>query len=148
LTNPELDIERFGSSLDWRQFEGLVELAFKSFGYSTYKNFRTKRPRAEVDLLAIAGNHAFAVDCKHWKRTVGLSTMSQVADRQISRCRSLLRTKNLDTVTPVILTLHDEQLLVLDNGVPIVPIHKVSDFLLNWDNSSTPIKSICRSDLD
>ena len=110
------------------------------------KNYRIKRPRAEIDLIAFSSKKvAFAVDCKHWKRTVGHTTMLKVAEKQIKRCESILEDqKRFECLVPIILTWHDEQLLVLENGVPIVPIQKISDFILNWNDTSNGIKSISK----
>lgn len=150
VASEELDLEKFGSQLDWRQFEGLAELAFRSFGFVTTKNYRIKKPRTEIDLLAVNNSgHAFAVDCKRWKRTVGQSTMMRVAERQITRCLSLLKEQDgqVEKVVPLILTLRDERLLVLENGVAIVPIQKVSDFLLNWDSAPYSVRTFVRTDV-
>jgi len=139
----QLDTETFSSKLDWKQFEGLAELAFRSFGYKTIKNFRIKKPRVEIDLVASSGKLGFAVDCKHWKRTVGMATMINISERQMKRSELLLGTvQELEKIIPVILTLHDEQLTILPNGVPIVPIQKISDFILNWDSSMNGIRTI------
>ena len=131
----DLDKERFGASLDWKQFEGFAELEFRSFGYETVRNFRVKKPRLEIDLLARSNKTAFAVDCKHWKRTVGHSAMLSISDKQIDRCKKVVSLGLAEKLIPVVLTLHDECLLVLENGVPIVPIQKISDFVLNWDSA-------------
>ncbi|MHB1908980.1 MAG: restriction endonuclease [Nitrososphaerales archaeon] len=131
----EPDKERFGAILDWKQFECFAELEFRSFGYETIRNFRVKKPRLEIDLLARSNKMAFAVDCKHWKRTVGHSTMLSISNKQIDRCRKVVSLGLVEKLIPVVLTLHDECLLVLENGVPIVPIQKISDFVLNWDSS-------------
>ena len=145
MKSVELDTETFSASLDWKQFEGLAEFAFKSFGFQTYKNHRIKKPRQEIDLLAVSNKLAFAVDCKHWKRTVGYSTMLRVAERQIERCEILLESGQFQKIVPVILTWRDERLVVLQNGVPIVPIHKLSSFILNWD-SSTDVRCISKGE--
>lgn len=130
-----LDSEAFSSTLDWKQFEGLAELAFRSFGYHTIKNYRLTKPRLEIDLVATSTKVGFGIDCKHWKRTVGQATMLAIAQKQIKRCERLLESIGVETIVPVILTWHDEQLQVLENGVAVVPIQKISDFFLNWDSS-------------
>ena len=130
------DPESISARLDWKQFEELTEKAFALFGFETFKNFRMTRPRMEVDLLAMRNELAFAVDCKHWKRTVGRGAMLRIGDRQILRSKRLLGHRGLSRVVPVILTWHDELLGVLDNGVPIVPIHRLTDFVMNWESAS------------
>jgi Holliday junction resolvase-like predicted endonuclease len=131
------DSEALSTSMDWKQFEALAEFALRSFGYRTIKNYRLKKPAQEIDLLAVVGELAFGIDCKHWKRTVGHATMSSLAESQIKRCQRVLETEPIKSIIPVILTWHDEKLQVLENGVAVVPIHKISDFLLNWESSES-----------
>lgn len=131
------DPESIGKGLDWKEFESFVESAFLSFGFKTKRNARLRKPRAEIDLVASKGNLSFAVDCKHWKRTVGYSSMLSISMRQLNRARRLVENGNL--VIPLVVTLHDESLHILENGVPIVPIHRISDFVLNWENSKDEI---------
>jgi Holliday junction resolvase-like predicted endonuclease len=130
------DAEAFSTFLDWKQFEGLAELALRSFGYKTVKNYRLKKPAQEIDLLAVSGKVAFGIDCKHWKRTVGQATMLTVAEKQVKRCERLIETESINRIIPVILTWRDEQLRILENGVAVVPIQKISDFILNWESSN------------
>ena len=106
------------------------------FGFETKRNFRLKKPTIEVDLVASKGRVAFAIDCKHWKRTVGHSSMSRVSKMQIARAHRILETGYWAKVIPVIMTLRDESLLILENGVPVVPVSKLFDFILNWEESA------------
>ncbi|MDG6997564.1 MAG: restriction endonuclease [Nitrososphaerota archaeon] len=129
------DPESISSHLDWKQFEELSEKAFAQFGFETFKNFRMTKPRMEVDLLAIRKELAFSVDCKHWKRTVGRGAMLRIGDRQITRSMRLLGFQGVSKVIPVVLTWHDELIGVLENGVPIVPIHRLTDFVMNWESA-------------
>ena len=101
------------------------------------------KPRMEIDLLAQKGDLAFAVDCKHWKRTVGHAAMQRVGERQIERSLRLL--ESFTKVIPLVLTWHDEMLHVLENGVPIVPVHRLADFLLNWESSEGDILVLKRA---
>ncbi len=126
-------IEEFSSSLDWREFEKLAESVFKSFGFVTIRNYRLRKPKAEIDLLATRSTTAFVVDCKHLKRTVGRAAMLEISERQIERAQRVIQLEDIRKAIPVILTLHDEFLQILENGTPIVPIQKISDFILNWE---------------
>ncbi len=132
------DPESLGKDLDWKEFETFVESAFLSFGFKTEKNARLRKPRAEIDLIASKNGLAFAVDCKHWKRTVGYGAMLSISNRQLIRAKRLLG-KMESRIIPMVVTLHDESLRILENGVPIVPVHKISDFILNWEESSHQI---------
>ena len=132
------DPEAESKDLNWKEFEAFVESAFLSFGYKTERNARLRKPRAEIDLIATKTGLAFAVDCKHWKRTIGYSGMLAISNRQMVRASRLVGERSM-RVIPLVVTLHDESLRILENGVPIVPIHKISDFILNWENSSDDI---------
>lgn len=72
--------------------------------------------------------------------------MLAIAQKQIKRCKRLLENIGVETIVPVILTWHDEQLQVLENGVAVVPIQKISDFFLNWESTGV-IKVIKKSEL-
>lgn len=125
----------FSSNLDWKEFESYAESAFSAFGFKTQRNVRFRKPRAEIDLVASKSGTAFAVDCKHWKRTVGHASMLGISNRQLTRAKRLLEEGNDRRVIPVVVTLRDESLYILENGVPVVPIHRISDFILNWENA-------------
>src|SRR5487761_747642 len=131
----QLDVESFCSELDWKQFEALTRRAFESFGFNVECNYRLKKPRIEVDVLALRNGRGFAVDCKHWKRTAG-GSMLGVAEKQIERAKRLIRRKELKEVVPLIVTWHEETVRVLENGVPVVPIQKLADFILNFEPSA------------
>jgi hypothetical protein len=133
------DPERIASDQNWIEFEGFSNRIFSSFGFKTLRNYRMKKPRMEIDLVAFGNGLSFAVDCKHWKRTVGPASMTKIAEKQVIRARRMALDGQFGRVIPVILTWRDESLYVLDSGVPIVPIHRLSDFILNWEESGTPI---------
>jgi hypothetical protein len=135
----EFDIESLSLRLDWKEFEAFAEKIFASFDFATHRNFRLRKPPMEIDLIASKGNLAFAADCKHWKRTVGPASMTRVGGRQASRAMRIAQEGLYRKVIPMILTLRDESLFVLESGVPIVPIRRLSDFILNWEQSVSPI---------
>lgn len=110
-----------------------MESAFSSFGFQTTRNVRLRKPPTEIDLVATRNGLCFAVDCKHWKRTAGHGAMLRISSRQIIRAKRLLAERNHNEIIPIIVTLHDESLQILENGVPIVPIHSISSFLLEWE---------------
>ena len=128
------DVEDPSSELTWREFEELVERIFVSFGFTTKRNYRLKKPTAEIDILAIKSGLAFVIDCKHWKRTVGSAVMLRVSEKQVERAKRMLTLEEVQKVIPSVITLRDEFLQILDNGTPVVPIHKISDFILNWES--------------
>lgn len=129
----ENDLETLSSRLNWKGFEALAEDIFSSFNMVTKRNYRLKRPKAEIDLIAFKDEFVFCVDCKHWKRTVGQGTMTKIAEAQISRSRRLLEElNNANAAIPIILTRYDEYIYALPNRVPVIPIFKLSTFLTEW----------------
>lgn len=132
----KVDLSDLTSKLDWKQFEGLATFAFESFGYKVLKNYRLKKPRMEIDLLAMRNSKAFAADCKRWRRTRGEGAMRLVAEAQIERAKRVMLKERLEEVVPMIITWHEERSRVLENGVPLVPIHKLADFILNFEPSA------------
>jgi len=130
----ERNLESEVSGMNWKEFELLAEKAFLAFGWETIRNYRFKMPRMEVDLIAIKHDNAFCVDCKHWRRTVGEATMLRLASQQIKRTQRVLDEMfNLTRAMPMLLTRYDEQLFVLPNRVPVVPIARLQGFLQEWE---------------
>jgi len=128
------DIESEVSNMNWKEFELLAEKAFLAYGWETVRNYRFKRPRMEIDLIAIKDDNAFCVDCKHWKRTVGEAAMLRLANQQIKRTERVLNEMHtLSRAMPMILTRYDEQLFILSNGVPVVPITRLQGFMREWE---------------
>ncbi len=139
LLPERIDHEKLGSKLSWKEFEEYAESIFESFDFQTKRNSRFRKPRAEIDLVASKSDLVFAVDCKHWNRTVGHASMLAIGERQLRRAGRLAGEQGARRVIPMIVTLHDEFLHILENGVPVVPIHKLSDFILNWEDARDEI---------
>jgi len=135
----ESDLETLSFGLDWKEFEAFAEKIFASFGFSTDRNLRLRKPTMEIDLVASRAGLSFVADCKHWKRTVGSASMTRIGERQAARARRIANGGSLRKVMPMILTLRDEALFVLENGVPVVPIQRLSDFILNWEETTAKI---------
>ena len=93
----------------------------------------------EIDLVATRNGFSYAADCKRWKRIVGTVAMTKMGERQAARALRLADDGSHRKVMPMILTLRDELLFVLENGVPVVPIQRLSDFILNWEFSASEI---------
>ncbi|MEM0288267.1 MAG: restriction endonuclease [Nitrososphaerota archaeon] len=123
-----LPIDISSLSLDFREFEMFVARVFSSVGYDVYTNFILKKPRREIDLLAVIEDFAVAIDCKHWLRSK--SGLTKVARLQKERAIQLITTNEIPTVrkaVPAVVTQQDYQLGVC-YGVPIVPISKIFNF--------------------
>ena len=62
--------------------------------------------------------------------------MTKIGEKQIRRAERIAKDGHFSKVLPMILTMRDESLFILDSGVPVVPIRRLADFILNWDQSS------------
>ncbi|MEM3084871.1 MAG: nuclease-related domain-containing protein [Nitrososphaerales archaeon] len=122
------DAEDVSLLLHWKDFELLATNVLDAAGYTTFHGFRLKKPRIEIDVVAIKEGTTLLVDCKHWKRS-SPSVLEKFAEMQVNRAKAFLRAKSeVRTAVPLILTLHSES-TTLANGVPVVPITKFRSFL-------------------
>ncbi len=137
--SPTPDVERIASRQTWDEFESFTDRAFQSLGFQTTRNLRLKKPRMQIDLLASRNGTTFVIDCKHWKRTAGKGSMLRVAKKQLSRADRMAENGVFGRLVPMILTWRDEAIFVLENGVPVVPIHRLTDFVLNWDRADSHV---------
>jgi len=125
----KISLEDLASKISWRSFEKLTELMFKQIGYFTLTNFRIKR--REIDVLAFNENLVFAADCKHWKR-MSFSSLNKSAEMQKLRASFLTSTLTFSKkqIIPLIVTLYESELKII-NKIPIVPVFKLKDFVMN-----------------
>ncbi len=140
-------IDEVSKQIEWRDFENIVSEILSADGYTVRRNFRLKKPRLEIDVLAFKNNICLAIDCKHWRRTVGASTMKKLVDRQIKRAENLAKSGEgfegpLHHIYPVIATLYEEDVLMIDR-VPIVPITKLTGFLREFEGYLGNLKDVC-----
>ncbi len=63
----------------------------------------------------------------------------RVAESQVRRADRVAADGVFRRLVPIILTWRDESLFILENGVPVVPIHRLADFILNWDMANARI---------
>ena len=132
------DIERVCRNLSWKEFEDVAVTAFQTNGYSTIKHFRFRHENRmwEIDVLAVKGKIVLCVDCKRWMKRLTASTMSRMAEAQIERVKALSRIIDKSTfpvegrifLIPMILSLIPASSKFC-NGVPIVPILQLQNFL-------------------
>ncbi|MCP8316906.1 MAG: restriction endonuclease [archaeon] len=130
-------IDEVSKVLSWKDFEEFISVIMAYNGYKVHHNFRLKHPRIEIDVLAIRDERGLAIDCKHWRRSMGLSSISKVAEAQIKRAEKIMMSEeakrfNLSYVIPIIVTLYSEQVFFVSK-VPVVPIDKFSNFLNELD---------------
>jgi hypothetical protein len=97
------------------------------------RNVRLRKPTRQVDIVAESASLVLSVDCKHWKRAVGARGLERLVRAQAARTRQYagrLDQGGARSYLPVLLTMMDNQLRVVD-GVPIVPVTTLRDFLVS-----------------
>lgn len=123
------EIEKVSKHLGWRDFERFCSNILRARGYVVKENIILKRPRAQVDVVAVSDRLSFAVDCKHWNRSAGHSDLVRVVEAQKTRARRLRATMDgLGPIASVILVLVDSGERFVDGGA-VVPIFALGDFL-------------------
>ncbi len=137
------DVEEVAEALDWREFEELTARCLSENGFEVYEHFifRGNKRRYEVDILGIREPIILLVDCKHWR--AGRSKrwrLRRAAEDHLRRTEALVdalpRTPlyrrvcgwSEIVVTPILVTLHQE-LVILHNQIPLVPVYKLNSFL-------------------
>jgi hypothetical protein len=127
------DIERVSKSLTWRDFERFCSGILQARGFRVRQNIFLKKPRAQVDVFGVSDGISMAVDCKHWARAAGYSSLARQVEAQKARAARLR--ESLDRIGPiasVILVLVDQGARFVSGGA-VVPIFAFGDFLDNVD---------------
>ena len=144
----DVEIEDILKMYDWKKFESIVGEIFKENGYAVKLNFRFKTNRRyEIDVIAIRNNEMFCVDCKWWgrgryKRTSlkGAAVSQQTRVKELIKflkkniiARSLLKISSNYTVYPLLVTLHEED-MVKENETFVIPAWKLNKFIVELEN--------------
>ncbi|MGQ9780649.1 MAG: restriction endonuclease [Nitrososphaeria archaeon] len=116
----------------WQDFESFVEIVLTEYGYKTFKNYRLKKPKIEVDIFARKQRFALLIDCKQWHKTLGSSDLETIIRKQIDRARTLLiydgrLPKNIILI-PVVISLFPSYVRCFE-GVPVVGCDTLKSFV-------------------
>jgi hypothetical protein len=136
------DIERVCMFLSWGEFESLSAIAFEANNYDVRKHFRFSfaNRRWEIDLLGLKKPIVACVDCKHWRRGWRGAGSRKAAEMQLNRTKGLAEASKdmMEKIgligwkqayfVPIILSLVPGA-QKFHNGVPIVPVLQLRDFL-------------------
>ena len=132
-------IEDVSEYLTWRDFEALTGIVLEENDFDVTKNLVLTKPRMEIDVIGKKMNLALLIDCKHWKNMTK-SALDEIVKKQIERVKRYVADEGI-TALPVIVTLHQEGIQLVDN-VPIVPIMKLTSFLDEFVGNLDSLKSI------
>ena len=128
--------DEVASLLTWREFESFCSKLFMASGYDVRENIVLRKPRAQIDIVAFGPSHLLSVDCKHWKRGHSPSRLQEIAQGQLSRSARLRRTlTDSRPIVSVILSFSEPSGSFVD-GVAVVPIRTLRDFLISVDSYS------------
>ena len=132
-------IEDVSEYLTWRDFEAITGIVLEENDFDVTKNLVLTKPRMEIDVIGKKMNLALLIDCKHWKNMTN-SALDEIVKKQIERVKRYVADEGI-TALPVIVTLHQEGIQLVDN-VPIVPIMKLTSFLDEFVGNLDSLKSI------
>ena len=127
-------VEQVSVSLGWKDFEDFTAYILDQHNFTTYTTFRLRKPRIEIDVLAVKNDFTIAIDCKHWRRGLGYAALERAAANQIRRSEDVIRSSrgeglSLKRILPAIITMYSEDIHQV-KGVPIVPVHSFQKFIL------------------
>ena len=132
-------IEDVSEYLTWRDFEAITGIVLEENDFDVTKNLVLTKPRMEIDVIGKKMNLALLIDCKHWKNMTK-SALDEIVKKQIERVKRYVADEGI-TALPVIVTLHQEGIQLVDN-VPIVPIMKLTSFLDEFVGNLDSLKSM------
>jgi hypothetical protein len=129
-----IDVISICNKINWHDFELFSSEIMKCHGYNVYTNFRLKNPKREIDIVGIKSRKALLIDCKHWKKN-SLYGLEQIVEKQKKRSVLFIQKSqmNIEIAFPIILTFLPNNFRFIDD-VPIIPIHELNSFLLDFDS--------------
>jgi len=136
------DVEGVSGFLCWQEFESIAATALRNNGYVVLQNLRFKNAarKWEIDVVGCRKPLVVCLDCKDWHHALSPSAIRRIAEAQVERARAL--SDALPNVSigiecakwsrakfvPAILALLPGRFKFC-NGVPIVPVLQLQDFL-------------------
>ncbi len=146
LLNSGTDVESISKAAGWQEFEQLGEAFLKTHGYATRRHFRysSSRRRYELDLIALKKPCLLSIECKRWKRSWQSVGIHRIVISHLARTQSLseilrdykeklgIADWKAVEIFPIVLMLSDTPSRA-ERGVPIVPIHRFRDFLIELE---------------
>ena len=149
------DYERVSNLLLWKEFESLVAATFEALGYEVKLNLRFKAGgrRWEIDVIGCRRPLIVCVDCKQWRRGFFPSKLETVVKEQVKRTEAFSRSlPNPDfrikcvaweeaRLVPVVVSLVPGSFRFYE-GVPVVPIMQLKDFLYQLPMCTSSLKRI------
>lgn len=148
LPSFNLTVDRFSPYIEWYEFEEYISRVFTEFGWDVYLNYvHTRVERFQIDVIALNDILRLSVfiECKHWRNASRIYTgIDKIVNEHIKRiekylrncewvCTRITRLRSIAHILPVIIVIYDLPMKIV-KGVPIVPLSKLRDFIINIDS--------------
>ncbi|MEM0048092.1 MAG: restriction endonuclease [Ignisphaera sp.] len=141
-----VDVMRFASYIEWKEFEDYIAARLKSAGLDYVSGYTHKRiSQFQIDVLALdmVKKMGYIIECKHWRRRIGQSSVSKIVREHMTRIDKLVKycewvasevpaIRKTKLFIPIVITLYTSSTWVFE-GVPIVSVRFLNDFLSNID---------------
>jgi hypothetical protein len=129
------DLEIVSEESPWQNFERLAAFIFEKNDFRTNVNtVKTwNKKRRQYDVIAKKSSRTFLVECKKWSGSrYRLSALKKAVFHHKERTMFYESITN-EEAFPVLVTLIEEEILVFE-GVPLVPVHKLNSFISELDS--------------
>jgi len=137
-----VDVEAVSGFLGWQEFESIAATVLKINGYAVSQNLRFKNSarKWEIDVVGCRKPLVVCLDCKDWHHGLSPSAIRRIVEVQLERTKALADALPSVSIgiecakwsrakfVPAILALLPAKFKFYD-GVPIVPVLQLQDFL-------------------
>lgn len=126
------DLKQVSREERWQNFERLVAFVFEKNDFDVEVNIVKvfNGRRRQYDVVANSLSNLFLVECKRWTGPYKNSELKKAVEKHIERCRLWQENKE---IIPIVVTLQEEDLKIYE-GMPIVPIEKLNNFINNLES--------------
>ncbi len=152
-----LDESRFLPYIEWNEFEEYVARVLDEAGFEVLRNVRKDPPKGfQIDVLALdpGAGIALSIECKQWRYVRGFSRkILEIVSQHVERTKRFVEScewfatripslRKISVVVPTVLTLRRSRYKVV-NGVPIVPMVELNDFVTNIRRYVDELELLC-----
>ena len=137
-----VDVETVSGFLGWQEFERITATVLKNNGYVVSQNLRFKNSarKWEIDVVGCRKPLVVCLDCKDWHHNLSPSAIRRIVEVQVERTKALADALPGVSIgvecakwsrakfVPAIIALLPTKFKFCD-GVPIVPVLQLQDFL-------------------
>lgn len=135
------ELRKLISKLNWKKFEEITGKIFELNNYETEvsKVVTFEETKRQYDVIAECSDYFIIADCKKWdKKRRKKSGLKKAAEEQVERAEKLKYSKQIYPL--VILSCNTS--IRLYKKVPIVPVQKLNNFLLNFEANKERILKV------